>query len=1581
MNTRKDADGNKVLFLEEVQSDWGQKGKKEGFAITSLDPKRYEIKKNTFEKDNRDDYVVIDKTKSGFSAEIAFGDTEKEASDLAIKLIKRGVSAAPFVTDTNAWVKLGLKTAIKEAIKKGVDRIAWTTGEQQNERYDLSTKVDEVWYKDGRLVVTDKNGAEVVDRKNVSENELSDIIGKEAAEKLVNQKEEDGAKILNNSDLKIGGSGMKAFYDKIIPSNIKSLIKEITGVDGKIVETDLGDGKIQQSIEITPELKAKVEQEGLPLFSRASLRQELPGYEGAMKIVERVIADSKKKGRSEKEIIDNVMNHIMGSGIYLDANNIQQEQIIRDIRARFGLKEKQAPSVGRLLGDIKDIKKITMSEKSAIKEKIKNLVRGGRDAKLAINRAGAEVTSAVKKLASSGSITSKQAANILRRFDKTNVLSETSVRKFTDYMAKVFSDAEYADNLKKATTTKKQISKLSNNEEKYANLRTLGKEFARIDPSLVDDINGYNEIASKIKESLSGSSMQSQSIKFADIINVDKAKEYINKTLESQDEKLEKEMMDEIQELMGIDASDLSAEEMMSLLNDKQKPVPEYNKVIIKDTIKKAFDTYSSIIKSMLKTGKDAFTGEDISLSESEKDVVSRFMDMDLNLMDAREALDAVDALNNFLQNKSTAKMENVISKNTAEVNGKFLVDKGIKARELSYFGLKGMGRFLAEQINVLPIVFEKMFPGVGRSSMVMEKIGMTNLENKVAQTRDESLKIVNKYVKEFFNKKANGEEFNTRYNNVERQMSAYMQRTVIGTDRQMDVEFKRRKGLVKEAIETLKQGNEQEVEKAELYEKAYDKIVKDSKNIDDVVKSTDKTNLEAIEFWQKEFSDRFEKIQDVSKNVYNIELKRDINYTPDIIKKISSYSAKVDLSDKDSSFHTNTGTLLKQKSGSLMEVDYPETLKEDEEFKSYLDFDFDKNMSNSMHDVLMDINTAAAIRQVNYFLNSKNFKKVFQNSEDATLMKGTKSNPGLIESYVNDIRNKSFHSTDEFSKTVKSLNRAANFGVGLALMGLKQPLAQTIPIAMNTLINAGLYDISSRFNIDKWNFVNNSGHSIAIRGIESQAEIESFNKMIKDAAESKGEAALRKLEEANKYLLKMVLAKPDIFIAKTSWLAYYEAGLKKQGIDPSKFDYKNDKVNEEAANYATRMVDRQQNPSDHSLVGGLFKTKDSARQFIVKTLMSFASFRMNQASRLSADIIALRDKTTSKEDREIAMRSLGGYAVEMVSFKSLSIVVSLLLGSAALKLMNKSESEEEYEKRKANLLKAQTTGAVTEALAPIPLLDVPIQKTVHFGLDEIQNIANVSDENKVNIYDVRKEDFIKSLGSFGIAIDRAGQLYDLGVLAKTGKFKDDYGKDKWISVDDQKALSYLIAPSLMSALGLAPSEVNTVVRYSIKNAKKDASEQEGGKTRDDIETDEAMKSKSEENKLNKEEKDFEKIKVLKSLRETNLTPKEKQEIDNQISILSMTEDELKEYKKERKKESFYENMDEEKLLQGYESKEEMKRYDPILYEKTFGKSSNYYKENEAESKIEKLMNDKLREQKDREHNYVKPAKKKKKKW
>ena len=37
-----------------------------------------------------------------------------------------------------------MKAALKEAVAQGADKISWTTGEQQNDRYDLSKQVDTI---------------------------------------------------------------------------------------------------------------------------------------------------------------------------------------------------------------------------------------------------------------------------------------------------------------------------------------------------------------------------------------------------------------------------------------------------------------------------------------------------------------------------------------------------------------------------------------------------------------------------------------------------------------------------------------------------------------------------------------------------------------------------------------------------------------------------------------------------------------------------------------------------------------------------------------------------------------------------------------------------------------------------------------------------------------------------------------------------------------------------------------------------------------------------------------------------------------------------------------------------------------------------------------------------------------------------------------------------------------------------------------------------------------------------------------------------------------------------------------------
>lgn len=74
--------------------------------------------------------------------------------DVARKFMLTGIAAdiprAPFVEKTDAWVGLAVKRMIAWGVENGYDRIAWTRGEQQVERYTgaLRKAVDEIeWTK------------------------------------------------------------------------------------------------------------------------------------------------------------------------------------------------------------------------------------------------------------------------------------------------------------------------------------------------------------------------------------------------------------------------------------------------------------------------------------------------------------------------------------------------------------------------------------------------------------------------------------------------------------------------------------------------------------------------------------------------------------------------------------------------------------------------------------------------------------------------------------------------------------------------------------------------------------------------------------------------------------------------------------------------------------------------------------------------------------------------------------------------------------------------------------------------------------------------------------------------------------------------------------------------------------------------------------------------------------------------------------------------------------------------------------------------------------------------------------------
>jgi hypothetical protein len=147
---------------------------------------------------------------------------------------KRNVQSHPLVEN---WQDLVARRTLKEAVDGSYDRITWTTGQQQADRYDLAQHVSAIRYDphNKALEFLPPNFGGAMDREwrifreqKIEPEEIAGIIGKEPARKLLATPRGGGFPAeheISGLDLKVGGEWANKLYDESMVNRFNKIGK------------------------------------------------------------------------------------------------------------------------------------------------------------------------------------------------------------------------------------------------------------------------------------------------------------------------------------------------------------------------------------------------------------------------------------------------------------------------------------------------------------------------------------------------------------------------------------------------------------------------------------------------------------------------------------------------------------------------------------------------------------------------------------------------------------------------------------------------------------------------------------------------------------------------------------------------------------------------------------------------------------------------------------------------------------------------------------------------------------------------------------------------------------------------------------------------------------------------------------------------------------------------------------------------------------------------------------------------------------------------------------------------------------
>ena len=912
----------------------------------------------------------------------------------------------------------------------------------------------------------------------------------------------------------------------------------------------------------------------------------------------------------------------------------------------------------------KPVVKLQVSESAALKKQIQLKAREARETRKARKEAAEDlaksITDYVKANPIRGPINSRQAMSITKKALKLDVNNEAAVDRFEMYVERVIENANYDRDLADARALIKKAKTLSKSSTTQANVKTVLDLVAAIPPALLDNPFEFNLVVQRYLLGLAPVTAK----KYAVMPDAD-----VTRYLQSLEPKI-KENQDTLnraraQRILDKQASyaeeeGIPLDEAIAILNSEE--------FLTQKTISKLNDLTNLLTSMAQESQKDVNSYDDSGATAKQKELISYMRKVGLDSLSNEEKKRYIRFSNNLMANGATFGMEQFQSIALGQeaaieaFKDKRLSDK-MAAWITPFFGdkAKETARKIADKTQSESDTLKNIF---GREAVgaIRKLLGLNRLDlqqTKSTKAKAEIADETGEYYKGL--KKKYGEDATGFEAKGYAGVAGYLIQREGDKTQEESIAYRRRL-FEQNIVELRKSDIQDDLTEADLKERALSQLTGASNSeILSQLKALNPASYEQLMWWKDTMLPKWRPFLKEHDENFNNQAN---NYNNPDHLTISYRFREGQLLPKEieeAYSRDPIGMRIKQAANSIKRKEHQSLpVSPKSGVIANIDINFGYNQYSALVDQVDRAYVAPAWEQVVAFTNSPEFEPIM----------GGRANAAFVRKMLTDIqvaRGRQSMTDDEAQMVAGGVRLARKMATQAVLGGFTQPLRQVGDQLWKLVTTSGRLDLIKKNLLsigdgaplmDKFP-IGRRGDAQA--GTQYASTYSELSRKVEAAVTDRNWAKYRELMNKVGEFWMTPLRASDVWVAKVSWMTYYEAYLNKQGIKMESWQreaelVETDPVRKDAAAQAEFAVDFYGGASDPTKMASLSKQSNNGwKEFAKLTFLPLNSFALQQKNALISD---MRDAFLRTGDRKAAIAGIAGTLGGMAIFHGTRIAL-----------------------------------------------------------------------------------------------------------------------------------------------------------------------------------------------------------------------------------------------------------------------------------------------------------------------------------